>query len=154
VAEHPLVREVEVDRRLPGTLVVRVVEHAPVALVPTPTGFKAYDGRGVPLPIDLTKADVDAPIVPRADAGVLRLLATARTDAPGLYRRVSEVRRDGGAGFVIMIDSIPVRTLPDVTLQRLADLEWIETDLARRGVRAIELDLRYRDQVIARLSTP
>ncbi|MGH7677292.1 MAG: cell division protein FtsQ/DivIB, partial [Gemmatimonadaceae bacterium] len=35
VKEHPLVREVEIDRKLPGTLVVRLVEHVPVALVAT-----------------------------------------------------------------------------------------------------------------------
>jgi cell division protein FtsQ len=44
-----------------------------------------------------------------------------------------------------------VRALADVTLNRFADLELVENDLARRRLRAIELDLRYRDQVIARL---
>jgi len=34
---------------------------------------------------------------------------------------------------------------------RLADIFPVESDLARRQLRAEELDLRYRDQVIARL---
>ena len=38
-----------------------------------------------------------------------------------------------------------------VTLARLGDIEPVERDLARRQLRAAELDLRYRDQVIARL---
>lgn len=153
VAEHPLVREVHVGRKLPGTLVVRLVEHAPVALVPTANGFRAYDERGVLLPIDPTTADVDAPILARPDSALLRLLGAARMQAPELYRRVSEVRRDGEGGreLLLMLDSLPVRTLADVTLHRLDDLDLVERDLARRRLRAIELDLRYRDQVIARL---
>ena len=82
VRGHPLVRQVKIDRKLPGTLVVRLVEHAPVALVATANGFRAYDERGVSLPIDPTTADVDAPILPRADSALLRLLGAARTQAP------------------------------------------------------------------------
>jgi cell division protein FtsQ len=152
VSAHPLVREVVVDRKLPGTLVVRLVEHAPVALVATPNGFRAYDARGVSLPIDPSTADVDAPILARPDSTLLRLLGAARTEAPQLYRRVSEARREGRDELLLFWDSIPVRALADVTLDRLGDLELVENDLARRRLRAIELDLRYRDQVIARLT--
>lgn len=151
VAEHPLVQRVQVDRRLPGTLVVRLVEHVPVALVSGPGGFRAYDARGVSLPIDPTTADVDAPILARPDSVLLRLLGAVRVEAPTLYRRVSEVRRERTGDVVLMLDSIPVRALADVTLHRLADLEPVELDLARRRLRVAELDLRYRDQVIARL---
>jgi cell division protein FtsQ len=155
VRGHPLIREVRVGRRLPGTLVVRVVEHVPVALVATTDGFRAYDERGVSLPIDPTAADVDAPILARPDSALLRLLASARLQAPGLYRRLSEIRREragpGGNELLIVFDSIPVRALGDITLQRLAEVELVEQDLARRRLRATELDLRYRDQVIARL---
>ena len=151
VAQHPLVREVELDRKLPGTLVVRLVEHVPVALVPTAGGFRAYDERGVALPIDPTTADVDAPILARADSAMFRLLGAARTGAPELYRRMSEIRREGGGELLVVLDSLPVRTLADVTLNRLADAELVEQDLSRRKLRPIELDLRYRDQVIARL---
>ena len=153
VAGHPLVREVSVDRRLPGTLVVRLVEHVPVALVPTANGFRAYDERGVSLPIDPTTADIDAPILAGPDSAVLKLLGAARIATPDLYRRVSEVRREGegGAELLFVLDSLPVRTLADITLHQLEDLELVEHDLARRRLRASELDLRYRDQVIARL---
>jgi cell division protein FtsQ len=151
VAAHPLVRSVEIDRKLPGTLVVRLVEHAPVALVPSPNGFRVYDARGVPLPIDPAVVEVDAPILGRLDSLALKLLGTARTNAPALYRRLSEVRREGQYELLLVLDSLPVRAPVNVTLQRLADLELVEHDLARRKLRAVELDLRYRDQVIARL---
>lgn len=153
VSRHPLVRGVRVERKLPGTLVVRLVEHAPVALVPTAEGFRAYDERGVSLPIDPTVADVDAPILARPDSAMFRLLGAARTGSPVLYRRVSEVRREGPGGreLLFVLDSLPVRALAGVTLRQLEDLQLIEQDLARRRLRATELDLRYRDQVIARL---
>ena len=66
---------------------------------------------------------------------------------------MSEARREGRGGeeFYLVLDSIPVRALADVTLDRLADLALVENDLARRRLRAYELDLRYRDQVIARM---
>jgi len=155
VAGHPLVREVEVDRRLPGTLVVRLVEHVPVALVSSPGGFRVYDARGVALPIDPTLADVDAPILSRPDSALLRLLEAARMEAPRLYSRLSEIRSEGGGirpgEVTLVLDSIPVRAPADVSLQRLSDLELVENDLARRRLRPAELDLRFRDQVIARL---
>ncbi|MGH7637632.1 MAG: cell division protein FtsQ/DivIB [Gemmatimonadaceae bacterium] len=163
VAGHALVRHVEIDRRLPGTLVVRIVEHAPVALIPTPNGFRAYDERGVALPIDPTTTDVNAPVMARVDTVLLRLLGDARIESPALYARLSEVRREpapdgrppavraAGGDVVFVLDSMPVRASADITLQRLADVELVEQDLARRRLRAIELDLRYRDQVIARL---
>lgn len=150
-AGHPLVRDVTVGRRLPGTLVVRLVEHAPVALVPTANGFRAYDERGVSLPIDPATSDVDAPILARPDSALLRLLGEARTQAPELYRRVSEVRRDEPGELLFVLDSLPVRALADVSLHRLAEVALVESDLARRRLRASEIDLRYRDQVIARL---
>lgn len=161
VSTHPLVRDVEIDRKLPGTLIVRLIEHAPVALVATPNGFRAYDDRGVALSIDPTTTDVNAPVMARVDTALLRLLGDARLTTPELYARLSEVRRDpappgptlrsSGGDVVFMLDSVPVRASPDITLQRLADIELVERDLARRRLRAVELDLRYRDQVIARL---
>jgi cell division protein FtsQ len=39
----------------------------------------------------------------------------------------------------------------DVSVERLADVRPVELDLARRALRVAELDLRFRDQVIARL---
>jgi cell division protein FtsQ len=46
---------------------------------------------------------------------------------------------------------LPVRAMTNVTVGRLTEIYPVEEDLARRQRRAAELDLRYRDQVIARL---
>jgi len=53
--------------------------------------------------------------------------------------------------LVLQLKTIPVRTMQDVTLERLAEIEPVEADLNRKQLHPLELDLRYRDQVIARL---
>jgi len=151
LASHPQFRRVRVRRKLPGTLVVDVDENLPVALVATNDGMKAYDARGVALPIDLARTPIDAPIVPRRDLGILAFLGLLRTEAPTLYDRVSEIRVVGADEVVIDLDGTPVRAMRDLSTARLAEIEPVEEDLARRGFHAAELDLRYKDQVIARL---
>jgi cell division protein FtsQ len=151
VASHAGVRSVRVGRRLPGTLVVQITERWPVALVPTPSGLVPIDEGGTALPIDLTRTPVDAPIVTFRDAGLFRLLGRLHEQAPELYARVSEVGRSGSDEVWLRISSVPVRAMADVSVERLAELGPVEQDLARRQLRVVEIDLRYRDQVIARL---
>lgn len=145
------IRDATVRRRLPGTLVVIVDESPPVALVPAADGFRAYDDRGFALPIDLTRVPVDAPIARQRDSTLLALLGEVRRESPELFRRLEEVRRQGRDEVVLRIDSLIVRAMLDVTPARLLDLEPVERDLGRRRARVAELDLRFRDQVIARL---
>ena len=151
LAAHPQLRRVSVRRKLPGTLVVDIDEHLPVALVSTDEGVRAFDARGIALPIDLARTPIDAPILERRDLGVLKLLGLLRNDAPALYDRVSEVRIVGADELLMDFDGTPVRAMRDVSATRLAEIEPVEDDLARRGLHATEIDLRYKDQVIARL---
>lgn len=152
VMEHPQVESVTVSRKLPGTLVVDVTERRPVALVPIGAELRAVDERGVTLPLDPSRTPVDAPVVtaPR-DARVYHLLGQMQREAPALYARVSSIRPAGSGELLVQVADVPVRTMTSVTLARLSDIEPVERDLARRQLRAAELDLRYRDQVIARL---
>ncbi|MBW7935486.1 MAG: FtsQ-type POTRA domain-containing protein [Gemmatimonadaceae bacterium] len=151
IAEHPQVREVRITRRLPGTLVVHITEVPPVALVPTGAGLTPYDAAGRPLPIDPTAVDVDLPVVAARDVAALRLLGDVRETIPQLFARISDVRRLPRGELALQVDSLNVLGARDLTASRLSDILPVERDLARRGRRAVELDLRYRDQVIARL---
>jgi cell division protein FtsQ len=151
LASHPQLRHVSVRRKLPATLVVDIDENLPVALIPSNDGLRAYDARGTLLPIDLARTPIDAPIVARRDVGVLALLGVLRNEAPALYDRVSEIRITAPDEVLFELSGKPVRAMRDVTAERLADIEPVEEDLARRGLHAAEIDLRYRDQVIARL---
>jgi hypothetical protein len=47
--------------------------------------------------------------------------------------------------------TLKVRASMGVSVSRLADIFPVESDLMRRRANVAELDLRYRDQVIARL---
>ena len=151
VATHPQVQSVAIGRKLPGTLVVRVEENLPVALVPGAQGFRAYDADGRALPLDPSRVAVDLPIVARRDTTIFRLLADVRAARPALFARISEVRRTGRAEVVLQLDTLPVRAMTDVSVDRLDDIIPVENDLSKRRARVVELDLRYRDQVIARL---
>jgi len=150
VRELALVEDVVVQRKLPGTLVVHLTERTPVAYVSTDSGLHAHDATGVSLPIDPLRTPLDVPVVVTPDTAVLRILGELRAADPGLYRRLSDVRRVGDE-LHFKLFSIVVRTRADVSARRLADIKPVEADLARRDQRAAELDLRFRDQVIARL---
>ena len=151
IRRHPQVRDVRISRRLPGTLVVHITEVPPVALVATAAGLAPYDAAGHPLPIDPTAVDLDLPVVPDRDMAALRLLGDVRQDTPALFARISDVKRLPRGELALHVDSLSVLAAKDLSAARLSDILPVERDLARRGRRAVELDLRYRDQVIARL---
>ena len=150
---HAQIESVTVTRRLPGTLVVRVKERHPVALVDAPGGLRAVDEHGRRLPLDPSRTPVDAPVVTAAprDTLVYHLLCEMQREAPALYARLSSIRAAGADEIVLQIADLSVRAMTNVTLARLGDVEPVQRDLMRRQLRAAEIDLRYRDQVIARL---
>jgi cell division protein FtsQ len=147
----PEIEHAVIDRKLPGTLVVQVTERTPVALVPANGGFRVYDARGIPLPIDPARVTIDAPVLMQRDTALLRLLGAMRDRMPSLYSQVTTIQRVAGGELLIQLPTQPVRTMQDVTLDRLADIEPVEADLLHKQLRVAEIDLRFRDQVIARL---
>jgi cell division protein FtsQ len=151
VRAHPQIADARVTRRLPATLVVTVDEYEPVALVPAASGFRPHDASGRALPFDPSRTPVDLPIVPRRDTTLLRLLGEIRAADPALFARVSEMRRAGRRDVLMVLVTVPVRLPDDVAMERLAQISSVENDLARRRARVVELDLRFRDQVIARI---
>ena len=150
VEMHPQIRSATVDRELPGTLVVRVTENPPIAYVSTPQGLRPVDKDGRFLPIDPSRIAIDLPVLARADTALLHLLASVRSVSPALFGEISDIRRTGGAEIALTLPSAQVRALASISAQRLADIIPVEADLARRKARVTELDLRFRDQVIAR----
>ncbi|MEO8194104.1 MAG: FtsQ-type POTRA domain-containing protein [Gemmatimonadales bacterium] len=174
------VADVRITRKLPGTLVVTIRENQPVALAPSPRGLEPVDSAGIVLPIDPTRDDLDLPIANQRDKKILTLLGEVRAGNPMLFRRISEISRDGKDGLVLRLSPLGrvpaaaegvaprsdtanaiepsppvallrVRASLGVSVSRLADIFPVESDLMRRRANVAELDLRYRDQVIARL---
>ena len=174
--DHSLVEDVEISRRLPGTLVMRVEETVPVALAPNPT-LEPVDASGRFLPIDPARHRLDLPLMVLAGVGKTatpsaserRLLAgeIARMaqQNPDLLSRVSEVilhpRGDVEARFWRRDPAreswdSPVNLLfrPDLAPSRIQEgLRVLEDALIRfEGAGILDLDLRYDDQVVVRLS--
>jgi cell division protein FtsQ len=165
IRQHPQVAGVELSRRLPGTLVVTIRENLPVALIQTPTGLLPYDSLGKQLPIDPARTSLDLPIVATDDPVLLKLVGEIRATEPRVFSRIEEVRRTGREEILLTLsrdrsatdttsmgnETFRVRVPVGLSVERLADIFPVETDLARRQARINELDLRYHDQVIARL---
>ena len=151
IAAHPQIAEAHISKRLPGTLVVQVLEEPPVAFISTARGLRALDAGGDTLPLDPLRVDASLPIVARNDTVILRLLASLRQDVPALFERISEVRREARDELMLVMPPLRVRARTDLSSSRLSDILPVERDLARRQARVVELDLRYRDQVVARV---
>src|SRR2546423_5547018 len=161
---HPQVSDVSVSRKMPGTLVVTIKENLPVALIQTPTGLLPYDSTGKQLPIDPARTNLDLPIVATDDPVLLKLVGAIRAAEPRVYARIEEARRTGREEILLTLSrgassadtisrarSLLVRVPIGLSVERLADIFPVESDLARRQLHIGELDLRYHDQVIARL---
>ena len=157
VGRLPSVRAVQIARKLPGTLVVQVTENPPVALVQSGGangGLVTVDQGGRTLPVDPTATDIDLPVLRTRDTVTLRLLGEVREALPALFARIGDVRRAQSGDLVIRLtDPAPrlVFATADLSVDRLAEIIPVEADLARRKAQVSELDLRYKDQVVARV---
>ena len=161
---HPQVSDVSVSRKMPGTLVVTIRENLPVALIQTPAGLLPYDSTGKQLPIDPSRTNLDLPIVATDDPVLLKLVGAIRAAEPRVYARIEEAKRTGREEILLTLSrgvgsadtilrgrALLVRVPIGLSVERLADIFPVESDLARRQLHVGELDLRYHDQVIARL---
>jgi cell division protein FtsQ len=148
---HPQVADVHITRRFPGTLIVTITENMPVALVPRGDGLQPYDSAGRALPIDPSSTNLDLPVVTAPDRGALRLMGELRAVDPRMFALISEVAPVGQDLVFTLNSSLRVRASAGVAPERFRDIFPVESDLARRNERAAELDIRYRDQVVARL---
>jgi len=158
---HPVIRSARVERRLPGTLVVRVHELLPVALA-AEAGLQVLTEAGEVLPVDPSRAPVDLPLLrgsleDAATRGALGEFARLRGLAPALASRVSEFGPAPGGLRLLASEPYAEIVLPaGADPQRLRQLEAVLADLHRRqtergGARAPHrVDLRFADQVVVR----
>jgi cell division septal protein FtsQ len=151
VERHPQVRTARIRRWLPSKLVVEIIENEPIALVPGTRGMRAYEESGRVLPLDLARVPTDLPIVERPDTAVFRLLSDLKADNPGMYAQISEVRFVGQDQLRLMLLDVPVLALRGLLADRMEELSSVRRDLARKQIVPVELDLRFKDQVIVRL---
>jgi cell division septal protein FtsQ len=149
LASLPGVRSAEVERRLPGTLEIRVVEGLPVALAPRSGGLALLDSSGNVLPFDPAVSAPDLPVAATADRSIARVLSQVQEHDPQLFARVRtawRVRDD----VLLDVDGRRLWFGPAVTAEDIRAVMAVAQDLARQGRSFQELDGRYAGQVIVR----
>jgi hypothetical protein len=142
---HPLVREVTISRRVPGTLRLNITESQPVAFARTPE-LRAMDERGFVLPADPAADGLDLPVIladtrvsgegRAADEHTRRVAAfigaVGRLE-PGLLGWVSEVGVHGEAIRLVLRNATDAEVLvpADAGGERLRELHMTLAELAR-----------------------
>jgi len=164
---HPLVKDAEISRRFPGTLVLNVVENTPVALAPNPT-LEPVDASGRFLPVDPAVHRLDLPLINVGGRGRVEMpsaaerrlvageIARMSQGDPEFLARISEVALDPRGELRAEIFDPPMTLLfrPNLPSRRIQEgLRVLGDALIRfEGAEIAELDLRYEDQVVVRLS--
>lgn len=165
---HPMVLAANIERELPNTLKVSIVEAEPVALVRTPD-LQPVDGRARSLPISPAEIDLDLPVLIRAsrpdadgyfkDADTQRalmILDELRRKDQRLYNWVSEVAPFANSGMLLRLrEPAGAQALVsnDARGLRLRELEVALADLSARGElnRLKNIDARFKDQIVVTL---
>ncbi len=166
---HPLVREARIRRRLPGTLILEVVEREPVALVSNPT-LEPVDEAGRLLPVDPAEHRLDLPIITAWGGGDLATLSPSERGVlageiarmaeadPEILARISELSlgRRGDLRARIWEPEVTLFYRPGIPGRRIREGLRVLADAGARFEEreAMDLDLRWEDQVVVQLSRP
>ena len=166
--QNPFIETALVSRRFPSTLQVEVVERVPVAFLAGRRLFMV-DKNAVLLPVLHSSALGSLPVIngvgrfreepgkPVASARVhqaLELLHSVRTADMKLYQRLSEVTFSAEKGFVVYFTDVrfPVYFGFDGFFRKAQKTAafFEEVKREKRYARLRYVDLRYRDQVVAK----
>lgn len=159
---HPSIAAATVQRRLPGTLRIRVQEKHPVAFVEM-GALAPITREGELLPLDPARTPIDLPVIrgPWASADrALRGQLLRETDRlgrldPALLAEVSEIRSTDERGVLVLTHALAEIVIPvGATPGRLAQLRAVLVDLERRapaGAAPARVDLRFGEQIVVRL---
>jgi cell division septal protein FtsQ len=145
----PGVREVQVGRRLPGTLRIRLGEAEPVALTPRGDRLAMVDARGMVLPFDPLASAPNLPVLIGGGAMVAGALSRARDYDPGLFARIDAAWRVG-PDVVFEVAGKWLWFGPQLTAEDIRAVTAVEQTLVRQGRQFAELDGRFAGQVVVR----
>lgn len=141
-----------VERRLPGTLRISVVERVPLAFAPGPDGLVPLDSAGQALPYDPTATGLTLPLVARADSLVLGALARVRAADSGLYHDVDAAQRGPAGAVLLEVGQRRVMLRGRPTIGEVQAVGAVRRHLAANGRPYAELDARFEGWVVARRS--
>ncbi len=142
------VAKASVHRRLPGALVIDVVEREPVALIRSGGHLSLVDRAGRLLPFDPSRAPSDFPIAV-ADSAVTGVLDRLKDAEPELYRQVISATRDRNT---VVLETAARRWLLRVgaSVNDLQALAVVQAEVERQALLVTELDARFEGRVLAR----
>ncbi len=165
VQQHPLIQEASVSRSLPSSLVIKVREKEPLAILNN-SELLALDEKGQPMPVHRNEMFFDYPIIsnintPEDDANensdlnqIIAFLNFIKAKHFGLYSEISELSysKNSGIYFYLNEGTIPV-ILGNGDFQKkstnlLEILTLLKTENRLSNIRYF--DLRFRDQVIVK----
>jgi cell division protein FtsQ len=154
IESHPWVESALLTRRLPGTIVVEVLEHHPAALVQIDKIVYVLDEEGRLFKRAAPEDGLDVPMITglaeRGPETQLRLLAALHLldmwrGAGYAISALAEVRLDGDGGFTLFAhDSGAVQEIRLGSTQlplKLRRLAQVRAALARRDEKAARIDL-------------
>jgi hypothetical protein len=176
---HPLVSDALISRKPPGTIVIRITEAEPLALIRTPV-LRPVDTRGRVLPITAGLGDLDVPVLAGRvriergqvkDAKILAILdglARMRALQPEFWPWISEVFPGRGRDMRLLLRwpedaelllALPIEParLEEVRLV-IADLATGRNDAAQAEAnpselnRLVRIDARFHGQILVALS--
>jgi cell division protein FtsQ len=162
---HPLIRQVGIERRVPGTVVLHVAETQPVAFARTPE-LRPIDERGRLLPVDPAADGLDLPVLlcaTRAGADgsatdeetlrVVRFLGIVARLDPGLLAWISEAGPHEDAIRIVLRNATDAEVLvtAEPTAERLAELQYALADLAAPRFTTDEMHTRDAGTALARV---
>jgi hypothetical protein len=178
---NPLIADVRLERRLPGTLVLHVDEAVPIAFARTPE-LRPIGANGRILPADPAHDDMDLPVltvrtrvsgmgraVDPQTLSIVRLLTFIGRAEPGLMGWISEAGVHGDAVRLVLRNATDAEVLvpAEPTAERLRELHLTLAELAtpqlvqsaggatRAGEselsRVKRIDVRFHDQIVVSL---
>ena len=168
LVEHPLVEQVKIRRRPPGTLRFEIKENSPVALVANPA-LEAVGLDGQVLPLDPGQYRLDLPLLRvsrdptdanfSSTAGIRRLLAELERLQgvdPEFRNRISEawLTDRGDVGIRLVAPDVTFYWRPPVSIRRLREGMASLTRAFNREEMGTpsEIDLRFEEQVVVRFA--
>jgi cell division protein FtsQ len=173
VMSHHYIKDALVERNLPNSIHIQIVERVPIAMLNRPETMY-LDENGVVLPRSISHRLFDLPMISGISASeplalgsimkqsdvmeTLQLLATMKIVNRPMYHNISEVQvRNGGDIIVYSTEGgVPIIFGRDEMPSKLVRLETFWNDVVRtRGTQLLQyVDLRYHDQIVARWNTP
>jgi cell division protein FtsQ len=141
-----------VERRLPGTLRITLVERVPLAFVPGLDGLVPVDAAGQALPYDPAATGLSLPLVPRGDSLVLGVLARVHAADSGLYHEVDAARRGPVGAVLLEVGQRRVMLRGRPTMGEVQAVAAVRRHLLASGRPYAELDARFAGWVVARRS--